>query len=465
MIEKVLKFADERSMLQDGDRVIVGVSGGADSICLLFTLHAIAPVRNLQLFVVHVEHGIRGKTSLEDAAFVEEQCRLWGIPYRRFSYPVPEIAAKWKKSLEETGRELRYQAFEEACREYNGNKIAVAHHMDDQVETILLNLFRGSGMKGLCGIPAVRGKVIRPLLCVTRAEIETFLREQNIFWRTDETNQSEEFLRNKIRNRLLPYIQREMNPKAIDHIAHSAGQIREAEEFLEGYAGHTLDTCGKKVGGSWRIQLGLFQKESPAIRKRVYRLCMEELSGGLRDITWEHLEAVDKLIFSQSGKQASLPGRFCVRREYGELVMENGSAGRKPSVGKEVCPEIPGVCIFGNNGWRFTFSLKSCTQPQGFPEKMYTKWFDYDKIKNSVLIRTRQTGDYLTIDSAGGHKKLKTYLNQEKIPVSERDQIPLLADGSHIIWVVGHRISEKYKITDDTKRILEVRVEKENGNG
>ena len=192
MIQKILKFITENDMLKANDRVIVGVSGGADSVCLLFTLMEIRREIPLTLAAVHVEHGIRGEDAKEDARYVQRLCQEYDIPFRKYCYRVAEIARERKQSVEEAGRELRYQAFEEACREYHANKIAVAHHMDDDAETVLLNLFRGSGLKGLAGIPAVRGKIIRPLLCVSRQEIEQYLTEHGIAYRTDATNLTEE---------------------------------------------------------------------------------------------------------------------------------------------------------------------------------------------------------------------------------------------------------------------------------
>ncbi|WP_343247822.1 tRNA lysidine(34) synthetase TilS [Diplocloster hominis] len=491
MIHKIWKYITENDMLKANDRVIVGVSGGADSVCLLFTLMEIRREIPLTLVAVHVEHGIRGADSEEDARYVQQLCQEYDIPFRKYCYRVAEIAREKKQSVEEAGRELRYQAFEEACREYKANKIAVAHHMDDDAETVLLNLFRGSGLKGMAGIPAVRGKIIRPLLCVSRQEIEQYLSERGIAYRTDATNLTEEYVRNKVRLNILPYAAREINTKAVEHIVKAAGQIREAQEFLESYAGERFKTCAAIqdhkdcADRTVRLDVSAMSAEKPVIRRLLLRRAAELLAGQMKDITARHIEMLDQLTGAGVGKEVHLPYGIIGRRGYDhidlvrimpltepqfdhsdsrERVQMRGAVPaafdyRVPG-GVAVDPEERGILKLP--GYRFLFKVRKCENSEAFPEKNYTKWFDYDKIKNGVRIRTRQTGDYMIVNSGGDHQKLKSYFIDRKIPRENRDSIPLLADADHIIWIIGYRISEWYKITKDTKRILEVQVEKEN---
>ncbi|MCU6736780.1 tRNA lysidine(34) synthetase TilS [Diplocloster agilis] len=501
MIQKILKFITENDMLKANDRVIVGVSGGADSVCLLFTLMEIRREIPLTLAAVHVEHGIRGEDAKEDARYVQRLCQEYDIPFRKYCYRVAEIARERKQSVEEAGRELRYQAFEEACREYHANKIAVAHHMDDDAETVLLNLFRGSGLKGLAGIPAVRGKIIRPLLCVTRQEIERYLWDRGITYRTDATNLTEEYVRNKVRLNILPYAEREINTKAVEHIVKAAGQIKEAEDFLESYAGERFKTCARiqepKGQGPLTVSLDVsaMSAEKPVIRRLLLRRGTELLAGQMKDITARHIEMLDQLTLAGVGKEAHLPYGIIGRRGYDHIHLfrsmscsvsgpedagpEDAGAAHsdrkdisrnRDRISAEFDYRVPGGVkvepeeggILELPGYRFLFKVRKCENSKAFPEKNYTKWFDYDKIKNGVRIRTRQTGDYMVVNSGGDHQKLKSYFIDRKIPRESRDNIPLLADADHIIWIIGYRISEWYKITKDTKRILEVQVEKEN---
>ena len=235
-MEKVLDYIRKNGMLKEGDRVIAGVSGGADSICLLFLLDRYREALGISVEVVHMEHGIRGKESLEDAAFVENFCRERKIPCHIFHRDVPSLARKWKCSEEEAGRRARYEAFEEICEKYGGTKIAVAHNRNDQAETLLFHLVRGSGLSGLSGIRPVRGKIIRPLLCLTREEIEGFLKEEGISFRTDASNLETDYARNRIRLNILPLLREELNPRTCEHLAETAERLALAEDYLEAQA-------------------------------------------------------------------------------------------------------------------------------------------------------------------------------------------------------------------------------------
>ena len=205
-MEKVIEYVKKHEMLKTGDKIIVGVSGGADSVCLLFLLKNLRPKWQLSLEVVHIEHGIRGKESLEDADFVEKLCREWEVPFYLFRRDIPLLSKEWRCSQEEAGRRARYEAFEEVRVKTGADKIAVAHNQDDRAETILFHLARGSALRGLCGIFPVRDHIIRPLLCLKRTEIEEILINAGLSWRTDATNQEEIYTRNKIRLQILPLI-------------------------------------------------------------------------------------------------------------------------------------------------------------------------------------------------------------------------------------------------------------------
>ena len=493
-MEKVLDYIRKNGMIQRGDRIIAGVSGGPDSVCLLFLLEKYRETLGITLEVVHMEHGIRGKESLEDAAFVENFCRKLGIPCHTYHRDIPALAREWKCSEEEAGRRARYEAFEEVRKKTGGTKIAVAHNRNDQAETVLFHLIRGSGLSGLSGIRPVRGNIIRPLLCLTRREIEDLLKKEKLPFRTDTTNLKTDYARNRIRLNILPLLREELNPRACEHLAETAERLAKAEDYLAGQAEEAAKrlTGRRRRAGDGGTEVFLnrkgFLKEPEALKPYILRYCLREtarkplgdqeeaLSGeGFQDleelsrqpeadtpgaspynISALHLSAVTELAARQSGRSLNLPGGVSVHTEGMYLIFD------KPGILKEeLQPEIsaelkiPGTVRYGK--YRLAASVFPYKN-EIIPEKIYTKWFDYDTIKNTVQIRPRRSGDFLTVTASGGRKTLKKYLIDEKIPAGERDRLCLLADGSQILWVVGHRISEAYKVTEKTCRVLKVQV-------
>lgn len=455
MLERVRAFAGEYEMIQRGGKVIAGVSGGPDSVCLLFLLKELCGEREASLYAVHVHHGLRGREADEDEAFVRELCAREQIPLRIFSFDVRQRAAREKLSLEEAGRLCRYEAFREEAARLGGGRIAVAHHMDDQAETVLFHLFRGTGIRGLCGMEPVRGEIIRPLLCVRRDEILEWLEKRGLSWRTDSSNESTEYMRNRIRGELLPYVREHINSQADRHVAETARELLETEEFLERKTEEAFRLCVRaEEEGCFLFHSG-FCHLDPVIRRRLLRRCMEE-TGGLRDVERVHIRMLEELMERQIGSRVDLPGSRSARREYQGIWLEKK---RMNGEGLAAVPvkEIPGMLEDGGCIW--SFSLEKAQKDQIIPQKTYTKWFDYDKIKKYLEIRGRAPGDYLEINREHGRKKLKAYLVDEKISSRERERLRLLADGSHIVWIPGYRISERYKVTENTERILKVQID------
>ena len=239
-MRQVQNFIREQKMIMPGDFVIAGVSGGADSVCLFFELLAYQKEIPFSMEVVHIEHGIRGQDSLADANYVENLCKEYGVPFHLVSCDIKKMAQETSLTVEEAGRKARYQAFEQAAKKSGRSncKIAVAHNLDDQAETILMNLARGSGLRGLGGIRPVRENIIRPLLNTRRSEIEAALRGRQITWRTDETNHQTEYTRNRIRLEILPLLAQGVNGQAASHIAQASSKpkysnVKSIEQYLE----------------------------------------------------------------------------------------------------------------------------------------------------------------------------------------------------------------------------------------
>ncbi len=478
MWNKVWSFVEKQNMLQQGDRVVAAVSGGADSVCLLSVL-AENPL-DLKLRAVHVHHGLRGEEADRDAEFVRTLCEQWGIPFKLVYRNVAEYGKENGLSVEEAGRMVRYEALEEAAGEWQEEAggidaergrvwIAVAHHQDDNAETILHHLLRGSGLRGLSGMRAVQGSRIRPLLCVRHQEILDYLAEKGLDWCEDSTNQSEHYTRNRVRNQLIPYMTEHMNHHAVENILHAGEIFARADQYLERQAELAWDRYGweeRKEAPRAGIDLRGFLEQEPIIRDYLVRRMFAATASGQKDLTARHVSQMERLAEGSPGGRCDLPGNRQGVRTYDSLYVEQncrkgvkaGSkaeerSGRRREICHEICPPAPGneVLQVGEMGFRAFFREKDIE----IPKKEYTKWFDYDKIKDTLCIRYRLAGDYLVL-SGGGRKTLRRFLIDEKVPRELRDQIVVLAEGNRVLWVVGYRISEYYKIREDTHTILQV---------
>ena len=461
-MKKGIEMIRRYRMIEEGDHVIAGVSGGPDSVYLLFLLMQYKKSVPFSISVVHVEHGIRGQESREDAQFVQQLCRKMEIPFFLFEVDAQKEAKTKKISTEEAGRILRYAAFEEACRRYGGNKIAIAHNEDDQAETILWNLSRGSGLAGLCGMQPFRGKLIRPMLTTSRTEIEQWLEENEIETRQDKTNLEEIYTRNKIRHQIIPRLRDGINAQAVRHIAEAGQKIQKAEAFLQKMTDQAQAKCLERSENSARIRIEPFLQQEPIIQEYLIRRAVSEVAAGLKDFTNRHVEALLKIACGAEQGQTNLPGGVTGKKEKGFLIL--AQAGVRCEKKKNIFIEVPvpGIVQLENGTAEFTFEEMKC---QRIPEKSYTKWIDYDTINSRLILRSRLPGDYLIVNKEGGKKKLKDYLIDMKVPREERDSVLLLADGSHILWVVGFRISESCKVKEGTKHILKIKITKENKNG
>lgn len=453
---KVRRTVEEYHMLAPGDRVIAAVSGGADSVCLLKLLCGMKREWDMELRAVHVHHGLRGQEADRDADFAAALCAGLQVPCHIIRVDVRRFASERGMSEEEAGRHLRYEALEREARAWEAEtvdweapqvKIAVAHHSGDQAETILHNLFRGTGLGGLKGISYIRGRIIRPLLDTDRREIEEWLGSRGTAWVQDSTNSSGHYTRNRIRSRLLPMIENEVNQGAAGNILRMGKLASQADEYLQLQGGRwSREYVKQEYDGEGRpesffIPADALAREPEIIRSYVVMGLLKELAGSARDLGWIHVQQVLELAGRDVGKAVSLPYAITARREYEGLRMARGALRTEEDV------LLPGVEMR-------IFPYKKGTE---FPKNVYTKWFDCDRIEGTPVVRTRRPGDYITL-ADGSHKALKRYMIDEKIPRQLRDQVPLLADGSHIMWIIGARISEYYKIGPDTTQVLQAEV-------
>ena len=451
MQEKTENYMRKNNMTSPGDGILIGLSGGADSVALLLLLWKLREKLCISLRAIHIHHGLRGAEADRDAAFSKSLCGQLEVPFCERRIDVSKEAYDSGCSVEEAGRMARYRLYEETAVSWEKEEavgmvhIATAHHADDNAETILLNLFRGSGLGGLSGIAPVRGRIIRPLLWAERSEIKTWLNGLNQKWVEDSTNHESEYSRNWIRNELLPAVRKRLNSQSVRHIDRAGKYIRQADMYFEEAASSWIEMHAPYGKADAEELL----KQADIIQGYVIRKLFKKNNMPLKDVTEAHIEAVRRLLGQNTGRSVSLPHGFKAVNTYGMIEIVPDDLRQKTDV-LHNCEAVN-----KQNDKLLKMQVFPCKNADDFPKNQYTKWLDYDKIKSDLSLRHRQPGDYITLPS-GGRKMLKSWMIDEKIPRQKRDEIWLLADEKHILWIVGYRISDYYKITDKTKTILEV---------
>ena len=448
MLKRTAEYMKQRKMPMPGERIVIGLSGGVDSICLFHILRELG----YELEAVHVNHGIRGEEAKRDEAFVRKLCGQYNIPFHGYGYDVPKISKEKHLSEEEAGRMVRRQAFSEVMQKTGGKYIALAHHGNDRAETFLFHLSRGTGVKGLSSMKPVENKFIRPLLWAKRTEIEQYVQEMGYEFVEDATNASVEYTRNKIRHQMIPLFE-EINPKSVPHILGVAEKLEAVSAYIDREAEKIWRLSAVVYDHEVQILKSVFMQADQVLQIPVLQKGVEYLTGSLVNLTEEHLQKLLKLFFMQTGKELHLPGGLTAMRTYEGIRM---FFREETEVSEPL--EITGEGSFVFGGRTFVVTVEDWDERKIFPIKNYTKCFDYDKIKEGLFLRTRESGDYLQINQSHGRKSLQDYMVNEKIPKEERQKIVLLAEGSHILWVVGKRISEYYKVTKETKKVLRVQV-------
>lgn len=440
--DSALAVIKEYDMLSRGTRVVVGLSGGADSVCLLHVLLWLREEYELEISAVHVNHGIRGAESDADENFVFALCQKLGIELDVCHYDVPHEAMRMGLTLEEAGRVLRYQSFEKSLQKRSGNKIAVAHNQNDNAETVLMRVFRGTGMKGLAGIPPARENIIRPLITTSRTEIEHFCQENNLSYRTDSTNLNNIYTRNFIRLDLLPLAEERLSSATLENISRMTRIIAEEEEYLNGIAMDALRHCAPD---SSSLSIPLLVEYPVVLRRRIIRLFLLPHTKENRDISYEHVNMALGLLSKKTGSEICLPFGLRLKRSYALLYIPS-----KPAAAFRY--ELPlDTAIFISES-RVSI-LSSFKKTDNYFENSCTKIFSYDKIGGALHVRSRQAGDKIYVQSMGGNKKIKDYFIDAKIPQAKRDAVPLLVCGDDVLWIMDdiNIISDLYKVCDHTQ--------------
>ena len=457
--KKVIAYCKQHQIVEAGDHVLLGLSGGGDSVCLFHMLLALQKEIAFSLKAVHIHHGIRREAEL-DKNFVEKLCREKGIACESYYENVLKYAKEKGLSEEEAGRVLRYQDFRKSLKNWGNTgafKIATAHHMDDQAETVLFQLFRGSGLTGLCGIRYKREDIIRPLLCITRKEIECYLQERNLEYCHDQTNDQDYYARNKIRHHILPYAEQEICQGVVEHIGSTAEILQEADAYIQKQVLSIASRIMKKQDKRVSISISQLRNEDLFMQKQLLLYALTSVTESRKDVGHGHIQSILKLLEKEGNGRLSLPHHTMVRKEYDCLWMY--SEQEMDSQVLDWSYETQIISLEDEEEIKQRFSLENREQIMDLiPEKAYTKWFDYDRIKSGLVRRHRMQGDFLTINDAYARKSLKEYMIENKIPRELRDCLWVFADGSHVIWIPGYRISSYYKVTKETKRILQITI-------
>lgn len=454
LIEKVKATIEKHSMLSGGETVLVGLSGGPDSVCLLTVLSNLKDEFNLKLNAVYIDHGLRPDETPTEIEFCRKLCDGMDVPFMTKSINVKKYAKEHGMNKQEAARELRYKAFDEVFAEIKADKIALAHNADDQLETFLLRLLRGTGPKGLSGIPPVRVKIIRPLIEIERREIEEFLDERNIKYIVDSSNLKEDYLRNKVRNIFIPELKK-INPALINTTTRTMDVLREEEKYFDIIVTKTLM---KLISRKTDLRIELFLTPMLAMEKvilrRVLRRAIDETKG-LRGMGFINIEDIIGLIKQGNpGDRLNLPKGLRVIKNYSTLVITSEIPHR---IGIFTL-NAPGEVIVKDINAVIRASIQDKTDNYGDGRKIAV--FDAEKTGIKLIVRPREKGDCFYPSGFGKRKKLQDFFVDEKIPRDERDAIPIIVSGNDIVWITGFRGDERFKATDATKRFLKLEFKK-----
>ncbi|MFC1856581.1 tRNA lysidine(34) synthetase TilS [Thermodesulfobacteriota bacterium] len=454
-------------MLQKRDAILVGVSGGSDSVALLHVLLSLAARFSLQLGVAHLNHCLRGKESDRDAEFVATLTEKLNLACWIKKIDVSAYQRSCRLSIEEAGRQVRYAFLNETADNNQYNKIAVGHHADDNAELVLMNLLRGSGLRGMAGIPPVReGKIIRPLIMQTKAEIMQFVDEERLSFVSDTSNQDIRFLRNKLRHHLMPLLRTEYNPNITATINRFAAIVREEDSWLSTEALRMLESAALRMN-SKQISLSIVRlRQLPlAVRRRVLRWVVKKIKGDLRRIRFSHTDAVVDLIDSgPASASLDLPNRIKVRREGnilffskepGDLRVLGRESDHEAPVSYEYTLHHPAAIRIPEAGIQLNFTelkIKNLVNVRLTGHRV--AFFDMDKMNFPLIIRNVQPGDRFIPMGMPGTQKIKKFFINSKIPRAERRRCPVLLSQGKIIWVIGHRITDDVKVTPVTQNVM-----------
>jgi len=457
---KVKELIKSRNLLSPGDRVVVGVSGGPDSMGLLYLLHQLSSELRLKLVVANLHHGFR-KEADREVLLVRNTSRQWNLPYYGARVDVPVLQEKTGLSSQEAARWARYHFFLKAARYFKASKIAVAHHRDDQVETVLLHLLHGSGLDGLTGMRLYRTwkgtQIIRPLLEVSHREIEQYCSLMEVPYLVDTSNLKGVYRRNRVRRELLPFLKEEFNPNIKDALHRMSRLLSEERDYMEKVAISSLSSLAKLEKGKIFLDSGKFKDTPLPVQRRIIRKAYNMVIKPGANLDALHVDQLIQLgTGSKTGKELSLPGKGYAYKVSDGFYLERY---------REECDFAP--VKLNIPGWTYLlplgFKIKSWIQRKEklpWPPRHNQVYLDYHKLDPPLYFRIREPGDRLKPLGFPHRKKLKDFFIDLKVPAPKRERSPLLISGKKIAWVVGYRISHDFRITRETTKVLVLQIDR-----
>ena len=456
LLKKVQNTLTTYRMLQAGDRVVVAISGGPDSTALCHILCQLQQTYSVELVAAHIHHGLRGSEADQDALFVQDLARQFGLPAVVQRVDVHGWRKQQGGSLQMAARTLRYQFLHQIMANEKASKLALGHNADDQAEEILLRIFRGAGQRGLTGMPPHNPQgIIRPLLECYRHEIISYLENQSLPWRQDASNLKPWCQRNLLRLEILPRLQQDFNSNLSATLLRTSNIFREEEDFWESLLCEWLDQHSAECDdGGLRLPIRPLLETHPAMQKRLLRRVVEKVKGDLRSFGFHHTEILLQLCHSTAASsQIDLPGEIKAEKNYDWLTI-----GLHRQALENFSYQIagPGSYPFPFLNHRMVLEYAAVDLTTEFSRHPNEALVDLDRVSFPLVLRSSKAGDRFRPLGLGGGKKLKKFFIDAKIPKSQRPRTPILCSGKRIIWVVGHRLDDSVKVTAKTKRLLRI---------
>jgi tRNA(Ile)-lysidine synthase len=459
LLHTVQETIIRHQMLVAEDRVVLAVSGGVDSMVMLHLLLRLQPRYRLSLHVAHLNHNLRGTESAKAADFVRRQCEAYQVPAIIMTAAQEVLRDARVGSLQAAARDLRYQFLTQVADEQGAQRIALGHHRDDQAETVLMNLLRGSGVRGLGGIPPVRGRIIRPLIDCSRDEIDRYARQERVPFVEDSSNRTLSYRRNRIRLELLPELAKRYNPRIVHTLADTAAILEAEDQLLNEIADRELHAA-MILHSSETVVLSSARLVTlpSAMRWRLIRRSAEILRKGRSDLTFRQILSIDRLVLT-GGTRGTIhaSGGLRASRVGDGLVFAMGE-GRVRQRLVPVPLAVPGLTIIDGSSLCLSSDLLEEWSGSKAPSDVWTALIDADRIGQEVHVRGWEKGDRFIPLGMRGRKKLQDLFVDAKIPRETRGNIPLVVARGDIAWVVGVRMSEQFKVTESTKRVLRIRA-------
>lgn len=453
LLERFIKSIDAQALIQKGDRVLVAVSGGADSVALLRLLLMVQSHYGVQLAVFHLNHQLRGQEADADQAFVQALCDAYDLPCHSYSENIEAYAAQTGQSFETAARERRYALLQHLVTQQNYHKVALAHHQNDQVETFFLRLLRGSGPDGLIGMTWRRSpNIIRPLLGISRREIEDYLQDLSQPFQTDATNTDIHYERNRIRHELIPYLEAQFNPNITEGIEQLMGLLAQDQACLDDLTLTWLHTHGRREGEAWQLPLKAFEMAPTALKGRIIRALFRTLNGVSQDLTFRHVEEILRIAeMRRHGAFKTFQNiRFEIR--WQQLIIEI-EKGARQQANYRYSLEEPGTVILKEAGMTLTVSYTKRSDA-AVPLGQTRIYLSSDAVHWPLIIRNRQAGDKIRLKGMDGHKAVRTLFSEQKRTTDERDVCPIIEDQNGLVFVYDRHLAEDYYIDAQTECVL-----------